>query len=107
MALYRIHRMKDHARTQFRWAPHAAGATSVRPRDFEPGGEIEASGCYDAWSLLKETAHALAVGDLLEAGGGELRVFKYVGFEEARWALPEPKQQDLAPAEPVESAPLC
>jgi hypothetical protein len=31
------------------------------------------------------------VGDLLESDDGRLRICKYVGFEPADWALPEPK----------------
>ena len=31
------------------------------------------------------------VGDLLASPGGELCIYKYVGFEEARWVLPEVK----------------
>jgi hypothetical protein len=30
------------------------------------------------------------VGDVLEDEGGVLRICKYTGFEEARWAVPEP-----------------
>jgi hypothetical protein len=34
----------------------------------------------------------LEPGDVLESETGGLRIFKFVGFEEARWALPpEPK----------------
>ena len=91
MPMYRVHRMKDHVRQQFRWAPHTGGATNVKPRDFEPGGVVAADSCYDAWMSLRGTAEALDIGDLLECGSGELRICKYVGFEEARWVLPEVK----------------
>ena len=30
------------------------------------------------------------MGDLLETEDGRLRIFKFVGFEEAQWAILEP-----------------
>ena len=90
MPLYRIHRMKDSPRQQFRWAPHVSGSAPVKPRDYEPGDQIEAVNEYDAWRQLRESNQALAVGDLLETEDGQLRICKYVGFEPAQWVLPEP-----------------
>ena len=89
MPSYRIHRMKETARHQFRWAPHTSGVTQVKPKDYLPAETVEAPNLYAAWSTLKDTPGILALGDLLESESGELRVFKYVGFEEARWVLPE------------------
>ncbi len=83
--------MKDSPRQQFRWSPHVSGAATVKPRDYEPDGEVEAANEYDAWRLTRESEHPLAVGDLLEAENGGLRICKYVGFEDAQWVLPEPK----------------
>jgi hypothetical protein len=91
MSSFRIHRMKDHVRQSFRWAPHTIGATRVKPKDYEPAGSIEAPNWYAAWLALKDSSDALDVGDILESEGGELRICKYVGFEEAEWQLPEPK----------------
>jgi hypothetical protein len=88
--VYRIHRLKSHLRQQFRYAPHVSGTATVKPRDYEPGGTVEAATPYAAYFALRETPEALEVGDLLEAGG-TLRILKFVGFEEARWALPEAK----------------
>ncbi len=96
MPLYRIYRMKDSPRQQFRWAPHVSGCASVKPKDYEQRGQIEAAHEYDAWRLLREQGQALEVGDLLETEEGRLSICKYVGFEPAQWILPEPK----APAEP-------
>ncbi len=93
MPLYRVHRMKDAPRQNFRNAPHVSGCATVRPKDFERSGEVEARNEYHAWQLLKESDRPLEVGDLLETEGGELRVCKYVGLEPAQWALPEPKPQ--------------
>lgn len=89
MPLFRIHRMKENPRQQFRWAPHVSGTANARPKDYEPGAEIEAENEYAAWALLRESATPLMVGDLLELEGGQLRICKYVGFEEARWFIPE------------------
>ena len=91
--------MKDSPRQQFRWAPHVSGCASVKPKDYEQQGEIEALHEYDAWKSLRESGHALVVGDLLEADAGRLSICKYVGFEPAQWILPELKT-------PVDSAPV-
>jgi hypothetical protein len=93
MPLYRIYRMKDSPRQQFRWAPHVSGCAAVKPKDFEESGQIEATHEYDAWRLLRESGKPMGVGDLLESEEGHLRICKYVGFEPAQWVLPEPKAQ--------------
>jgi hypothetical protein len=97
MPAFRIHRLKDHERQRFRWAPHTSGATLVKPRDYVPDGEIEAASAYAAWAALRASEEPLEVGDLLEVPGEGLRIFKYVGFEDARWVLPEVRN-DLEPA---------
>ena len=99
MPMYRVYRMKDAPRQQFRWAPHVAGAASVKARDYEPDGEVQADSEYDAWSRLRDSERPLAVGDLLESEGGALRICKYVGFESANWFVPEAKSAAQAPPE--------
>jgi hypothetical protein len=94
--------MKDSPRQQFRWAPHVSGCASIKPKDYEPRGEIAALNEYDAWKSLRESGDALQVGDLLEGEDGRLRICKYVGFEPAQWVLPEPK----APVEAESQAPV-
>jgi len=89
MPSYRIHRLKDHLQQSFRLAPHLSGTAHVKPRDYEPGDSIDAATPYAAFFALKETAAPLAPGDLLESEGGSLRIYKFVGFEEAQWVLPE------------------
>jgi hypothetical protein len=89
MPSFRIHRMKPHVRQNFRWAPHTSGVSQLKPRDYEPAGELEADSYYDLWTRLRGSEDALDVGDVLEIPGGEVRICKYVGFEEARWILPE------------------
>jgi len=89
MPLFRIHRMKDNPRQHFRWAPHVSGAANVKPKDYEPAGEVDGENEYAAWAILRNSDLPLQVGDLLELTTGELRICKYVGFEEARWFVPE------------------
>lgn len=95
MPMYRIHRLKDHLRQQVRFAPHVSGTAAVKPRDYQPPlqeeAEVQAPTPYAAFLSLRDSATPLEVGDLLEAPDGSLRIFKFVGFEEAQWALPEPK----------------
>ena len=91
MPAFKIHRLKDSQFQQFRWAPYVAGAAQVKPKDYEAGGLVEAPSTYAAWSQLRDSGNALRVGDLLESEDGQLRICKYVGFEEAQWTLPEPK----------------
>jgi hypothetical protein len=100
MAVYRIYRMKDAPRQHFRLAPHLSGAVSVKPKDFEQLGQVEGLNEYDAWRAARESGEPLEVGDLLETEDGRLRICKFVGFEPAEWALPEPKQA----AEPEQAA---
>jgi len=99
--------MKDAPRQNFRWAPHVSGCASVKLKDYEQGGQVEALNEYDAWRVLREASQAFEVGDLLEGEDGKLRICKYVGFEPAEWILPEPKPApDAGPAMPPVSAPL-
>jgi hypothetical protein len=104
MPSFLIHRLKDHLRPAFRSAPHVNGAAMVKPRDYEPGERIDASSPYAAFLELRSSARPLEVGDMLESEGGSLRICKFVGFEEAHWMQPEPRenQAELNPtAEPV------
>jgi hypothetical protein len=100
MAAYQIYRMKESVRQQFRWAPHTIGISSVKPKDYELVNSVEAQGVYAVWMMLKDTDRALQVGDILEVEGGELRIYKYVGFEEAQWIMPEVRSG-------LETAPLA
>lgn len=90
MPVYQIHRLKDAPRQQFRWAPHTPGVTIVKPKDYDKGAAEEASSPYAVWLALRESEQALGIGDLLELESGELHICKYIGFEEARWYVPEP-----------------
>lgn len=101
MPIYQIHRLKESQRQQFRWAPHTSGLSTLKIKDYEPAGSIEALTVYAAWEELRRTDRALQVGDILELEGGPLHICKYIGFEEARWFVPE-----AAPApDPVPASP--
>lgn len=102
MQTYRIHRLKDHLRNQVRFAPHVSGAATVKPRDYQPAGAgedlVEAETPYAAFFALRDTPAPLEVGDVLESAvDGSLRIFKFVGFEDAQWALPEQKPVAAGP----------
>src|SRR5258708_39356506 len=99
MPLYLIHRLKDSHRQQFRWAPHTPGITVVKLKAYEKGDTVEGGSPYAVWLDLRETENALDVGDLLESEGADLRILKYIGFEEARWFVPETATVAEAPVE--------
>ena len=92
MPVFKIHRLKDHLRQNFRYAPHLSGMACVKPRDYEApveGAVVEASSPYAAFFALREAAEPILLGDLLESEDGTLRIFKFVGIEEAQWVMPE------------------
>jgi hypothetical protein len=91
MPEYRVFRLKENLRHQFRSAPHLSGVTGVKPKDYEESDTIEAESPYAAWHSVRGTTRELAVGDLLCIDEREMRILKYIGFEEARWILPEAK----------------
>ena len=101
MPVYQIHRLKDLPRQQFRWAPHTSGVTVVKPKDYLAANTVDAASPYAAWSALRGSDTPLDVGDILETEG-ILRILKYVGFEEARWFVPEP----AAPAVAADQSPV-
>jgi hypothetical protein len=98
--------MKENPRQQFRWSPHVSGAANVKPKDYEPSGEVEAENEYAAWALLRSSETPLMVGDLLEFSTGQLRICKYVGFEEAIWFVPERFMPEpvAVPPDPAQAA---
>lgn len=77
----------------------------VRPKDYEVALTVEARSPYAAWLDLKESPDALQPGDILESENGELRIYKYVGFEQAQWQLPEVKVE-ANPPQPSPDAPV-
>ncbi|MGA3189173.1 MAG: hypothetical protein ABSF22_18875 [Bryobacteraceae bacterium] len=93
MPSFRIHRLKDHLRQNFRFAPHLSGTALVKPRDYEVEEEevVEASSPYAAFFALREAPRPIQVGDVLECEDGSLRILKFVGIEEAQWVAPVPE----------------
>ena len=110
MPLYRIFRMRDSRRQHFRLASHTRGMSQVKPGDYERDGEVDAASPYAAGAALRETEKALDVGDILEFNDGQLRICKYVGFEEAQWHIPEVKTgletDPLAAGQPAMGSPV-
>ncbi len=104
---YRVFRLKENLRQQFRWAPHLSGVTAVKQKDYEEVYSIEADSPYAGWHALRGTDRELEIGDILSIDGVELRILKYIGFEEAKWLLPEVKPAEgseaptQAPANPA------
>jgi hypothetical protein len=102
MPSFRIYRLKDHLRQNFRFAPHLSGTASIKPRDYETPEEdsadnrVEASSPYAAFFALRDAAHPIQIGDVLECEDGSLRIFKFVGIEEAQWVVPEIKPEFIS-----------
>jgi hypothetical protein len=103
MSVFRIHRLKDHLRQNFRLAPHLSGMASLKPRDYEPAEDAAAAGDativaaspYAAFFALREAPRPIQVGDVLECEDGSLKIFKFVGIEDAQWILPEVKAPEV------------
>jgi hypothetical protein len=98
MARYRIHRIRETVKEQFRWAAHTGGTAIVKPKDYDFDSELEGATPYAMWSTLKAEGNNLCPGDVLEMVNGdgtqgELQIFKYIGFEPATWWIPEPKAE--------------
>jgi len=91
MVSFKIHKLREHVSSQFRWAPHTSGLVTVRQKDYQMVGEVEAPSAYALFNQLRETPNELRVGDLLELPDGTLRIFKFVGLEEAAWFVPPPR----------------
>lgn len=66
----------------------------VKARDYEPGDSIEAASPYGVFFALRDSERPLEVGDMLEAENGNLRICKFVGFDEAQWIQPESRASD-------------
>ena len=99
--------MKDAPRQQFRSAAHVSGTANVKPKDYAAAAEVEAENEYAAWAILRNSERPIGVGDILETSTGDLRICKYVGFEVARWFVPEPPPNPAVPPAAVvlETAP--
>ena len=83
--------MKEQSRLSFRAAPHTSGETAVKLKDYVESGSVDADSTYEAWESLRSTNQPLEVGDILESELGGIKICKYIGFEDAKWVLPEVK----------------
>lgn len=97
--------MKEGPRENFRRAPHTGGLAVPKPKDYEAADQIDAANPYEAWKRLAEEGRSLRPGDLLEICGEECRpeqtaaamwIAKYIGFESARWFVPERQPADTS-----------
>ena len=64
MPRYRIHRIRESMKEQFRWLAHTGGTATVKPKDYEVGGESEAATPYALWMSPKADGNALCHGDV-------------------------------------------
>lgn len=103
MPVFKIHRQKENARSSFRFAPHTSGAAVVKQKDYELAGEKEAASAYALFNSLRGTEDALEVGDVVELPDGALKIYKYVGLEDASWWVPV--VAPVAAAEAVAASP--
>jgi len=102
---YRVHRLKGHLRQPFRFVAHTSEAADLKPRDYSLAETVEAPTPYAAYFAMRGAEAPLEPGDVLESETGELRIFKFVGFEEARWAPPaEPKGEPASTPQPPQVA---
>jgi hypothetical protein len=104
MPMFRIHRLRDYLRQPFRNAPHVSGTASIKPRDYLPGETAQASSPYALYFELRNSGTPLEPGDVLETETGGLRIFKFVGFEEAKWVIPEAKPEGVVETAAEDSA---
>jgi hypothetical protein len=107
MPTFRIHRLRDHLRQPFRFAPHVSGTAAIKPRDYLPGETAHASSPYSLYFELRDSGTPLEPGDVLENETGGLRIFKFVGFEEAQWIVPEAKLESGPDPGPEGSAAMA
>jgi hypothetical protein len=104
--VYRVHRLKGHLRQPFRYVSHTSGAADLKPREYAAAETVEAPTPYAAYFAMRGAEAPLEPGDVLESETGELRIFKFVGFEEARWEPTEPKPEKSEPASTLTPPPV-
>ena len=92
MPRYKFFHLRDSLVEKFRESAPKAKPYSLRARDYEEAGEIDAAGPYGAWKLLQEPERAegegcrgFGVGDALELEPAELVILNHWGFDHAEW----------------------
>jgi hypothetical protein len=73
------------------------GGAIAKPKDYELGESLDGHSPYRVWEALRDTPHPLHVGDILESESGDLSIYKYVGFEQVQWHIPEMKNENVLP----------
>ena len=110
MPVYRVLYLKEQAAIdRFRSQPPPEGAATIKPKDYEQVGEMDAPNEYAVWQALQGQSAAdrgwrpMGVGDVLEVEGAKPRVCRFVGFDDATWWTFEPRKKastdEAAPAE--------
>jgi hypothetical protein len=109
MPVYRVLYLKEQAAVdRFRSQPPPEGAATIKPKDYEQVGEIEATNEYAAWQTLQGEGasergwRAMGVGDVLEVEGAKPRVCRFVGFDDATWWTFEPRKKTATEEAPAE-----
>lgn len=99
MPNYRVFRLKDNLRANFRQLPHLSGVVQLKPKDYFEDSAITAAGNrYAAWQTLRLSEEPLEVGDALLEDESKLYIAKFVGLEPAEWVLPESHPASAKPA---------
>lgn len=108
MPRYRIHYLKEPQRLHFRQAGPSPAPARLKKKDYEAGGEIEATSPYAAWKKMRADGaeHPIDVGDALETEAGTLLLCKYVGFEEAQWMASPSESADNDDTASLAHAPI-
>ncbi|MCC7342906.1 MAG: hypothetical protein IT170_17625 [Bryobacterales bacterium] len=88
MATFLIKRLRPFLQEKYKWSPIGGSLNPLKINDFLDDGEILADSVYHAWSLLREQARELRVGDLLVSENESVYLCTYSGFEEAVWLPP-------------------
>jgi hypothetical protein len=110
MPSYRVFLLTEPHVQPFRDRAPRPGRQELRPTNYEPAGQIEALGPYDAWTRLQgEEAAELAgrplgIGDVLEEEESSLMICQYWGFDPAAWRSADAGSEPEADSEQLESA---
>ncbi len=97
---FRIYRLRESQRENYRWSAHTGGEASLKSRDYGRGETLDAETPYAAWRQLREAGVPLQIGDVLEAlavteSDAELWISKYIGLERAHWHVPAQRPETL------------
>ena len=95
MPHYKLFYLLDSQIQKFRESPPKPKPYSLRIRDYQEAGEIEAPTPYAVWKRLRDEPEArhgrreLGVGDVLESEPSSLFILNHWGFDKAEWRTSE------------------